>query len=244
MPENRIRLSGIPQYDRYVRPKTRSREEFFKKIGCDPAKRLVVFAPFGPTLSDSDWEAIDLLHSLIPSRVPGAELFVRFQPNDFIDALELKKRPWLRYDLPGIRYGSERGGDWDMTEKDLRQLTDTLHHASVVVCYMSSIVVDAALMEKPVINIGFPLKVPGRASKNPLLYYRSEHYANALRSGGIRMVESVDELVHWLNAYIADPAIDREARVRLLREQCWKSDGKSGERLARIILDAIRSCPQ
>jgi len=241
MPRERISIAGVPQYDIYFTTKPTSRDVFLRSIGCDPEKHLVLFAPMGSAFSRYDWFAIDLLHNLIERQrqIPNAQLFVRFQPNDFVDREELTRRPWLRYDLPGLRFGSERGGDWDMTREDAERLRDTLAHASLVISYASSLGIDAALMGRPVININFEIgesaaRVP--SLRSPTFYYGTEHYRKALATGGIRLVGSIEELMEWTRRYLDNPELDRHGRERLVSEQCAFTDGKSGERIARAVL--------
>ncbi len=246
MPADQVVPTGIPQYDRYATEKPAPREEFFRRIGIDPAKRLVVYAPMGRTFSDSDWEMIDILQSGIAGgRIgPDGALLVRFQPNDFVDEAELKRRPGLHYDIPGIRFGTERSVDWDMGFTELAHLTDTLAHLSVLVCYASSIAIDAAIFDKPTVGIAFEVKRQLLA-KSPTQYYRTEHYRKAVATGGVRLAKSEPELITAINAYLADPSLDREARKRLVESQCGKVDGKAGERIARAILAAAgRDLPQ
>ncbi|MDP3727754.1 MAG: hypothetical protein Q8R35_03925, partial [bacterium] len=64
------------------------------------------------------------------------------------------------------------------------------------------------------------------------------HYAKAVATGAIRLARSQEELIAAINAYLADPALDREKRERLIRMQCWRVDGKAGERIAGRILKA------
>ncbi len=242
MPAERIVLTGIPQYDRYITEEPEPRETFFAKKGLNPAKKLVLVAPMGATFSDSDWELIDLLHQMIDEKkeVPDAEMLVRFQPNDFLDKEEIAKRPWLIYDLPGIRLGPERGGDWDMTYADLRDLNSSLKHAAVLVTYTSSISVDAAVVGTPVINIDFLLKPVKEWLKTPTFYYGTEHHSNAVATGGFRIVKSKAELLEWLLKYLAHPELDRERRELLSREQYGPlQDGKAGERIAQAILQTL-----
>lgn len=245
MPGERIAVCGIPQYDQYVFYRPSGRDAFFKKAGLDPAKRLILYAPMGAAFSRSDWDMIDFLHLLFSQNEIGekAQLLVRFQPNDYADEREIKKRPWLLYDLPGIRYGAERGGDWDLDFKDLKHLADTLAYLSVLVGYASSMSIDAAVFGKPIININFELG-RGPMAKSPTQFYKTEHYQKAMQSGGIRLVHTKGELLRWLNAYLADPVLDKEGRERLVREQCFWLDGKAGERIAKVILRAARGNSQ
>lgn len=238
IPRETIFVSGVPQYDAYFnREGLLSREAFFEKIGADPRKKLVVFGPIGRTLSNSDWEIIDRLNALLKARLPETELLVRFQPNDFAgDETEFKKRPWLRADVPGVRFGAGLGMDWDMTGAELLHLKNTLFHCSVVVSYASSISIDSAVFDKPVINVGFEVRTGDPAQKQPTRRYATVHYRKALATGGIRLVISENELAAWIKKYLEHPELHREGRARLVREQCVYTDGKTGKRIADFLL--------
>ncbi|MDO8500057.1 MAG: hypothetical protein Q7S66_05410 [bacterium] len=241
MPASRIAVCGIPQYDQYVTDKPTPRGEFFKKIGIDPKKSLILYSPRGIVFSASDWAVIDFLHdSIVRGEIGEADMLVRFPPNDFLDESELSKRPWLKYDLPGRRFGIKRSVDWDMDFEELKHLTNSLAHASLIVGYTSSIAIDAAVFDKPIIGINFEIcdNLPLVAS--PTAYYRTEHFSKALRAGGIRQVGSKQEFLEAIKAYLCDPLLDRAGRRRLAEEQCWRLDGKSGERIAEAILEKLR----
>lgn len=240
-PEN-VFVSGLPQYDQYFQPRVSSREEFYRRLKIDPSKRILVYAPIGKYFSNSDWDILDLLHEwfekkLIPEDV---EMLVRFQPNDFLDEEEIKKRPWLKYDYPGVRFSKKRGVDWDMSFADLQHLTDTLYYSSLFVCYATSLSVDAAVFDKPVINIDFEVKEKQKLSQTATHFYKTAHYAKAARTGGIRFVKSKEELLEWINKYLTSPALDRDGRRQLVAEQCWKIDGQTGERVVKIILNSLK----
>lgn len=243
MPEANIAVCGIPQYDTYVTDTPTLRQDFFKKIGIDPARHLILFSPAGIRFSASDWTMIDFLHEVV-SGLEGetaAELFVRFPPNDFIDARQLDQRTWLKYILPGVRFGTKWSTDWDMNFDELKLLTDTLVHTSVFVCYSTSIAIDAAIFDKPIIGIGFEIEKNLPLVQSPTQYYKTDHFIKALRPGAMRMVRNKEELVEAIKAYLSDPSLDREGRKQLVKEQCWRLDGKSGERIASEILKKLRN---
>jgi len=237
MDEKDIFVSGIPQYDWHVNYKPISREKFCEKNKLDSAKKIIVYAPMGKAFSDSDWDIIDLLnYSITRDSITNAQLLVRFQPNDFTDEAELKKRPWLIYDLPGVRFSRERGVNWDMSFDDIRGLTDTLANVDLFICYASSISVEAAIFDVPVINIDFEIRKKEILSKTPTFFYQTAHYQNALKTGAIRLPESKEKLIEWINKYLENPGIDRNSRKCLVAEQCWKLDGKAGQRMADYII--------
>lgn len=239
VPEADIFVGGIPQYDPYfgVLPSV-PREEFFRFLGCDPRTRLMLYAPVGAAFSDSDWDLIDAVHALRDQGAFGERisLLVRFPPNEDLNREEIAKRPWLAYDYPGVRFSAERGSDWDMTPADTRHLINTLYYMDVLVCFASSLSVDAAVFDKPVINVNFEVGKSRHLLKSPTQYYGTTHYQKALRTGGIRLADSPEELAALVRRYLADPALDREGRAKLAAEQCGFMDGKSGERIGKFVL--------
>jgi len=247
VPEGKIYVAGVPQYDSYFSKNFWTREEFFKKInppaGGDPSKKLIVYAPMGTTYSNSDWDIIDLLHKFSVEENFGknTEILVRFPPNDFIDKNEIAKRPWLLYDQPGMLFSSKRGIDWDLNFQDLEYLKNTLYHMDLIICYASSISVDAAILDKPVINIDFEIRPAEVMAKSPTQFYKMEHYRKALLSGGIRLVSSPEKLIEWVLSYISNPRSDQEGRQKLVCEQCQFTDGRSGERIGKFILKNLNN---
>lgn len=238
---DQIFVSGIPQYDKYFTGTRTNREAFFRKKGIDPGHRLIVFSPQGGTFSESDWDIIDLMQRLLAEGRFGqnVSILVRFPPNDYFDPEEIARRPNMIYDYPGTRFSKIKGTDWDMTPEELQNLVDTLYHMSLIVTYASSISVDAAVFDKPVININFELRKSASPFKIPTRYYAKTHYRKALDTGGIRLVDNEEELVKWANIYLNDPSVDSENRKRLVKEQCAYLDGKSGERIGKFILDYL-----
>ncbi len=238
-----IFVSGLPQYDYFYSYKPISKEDFCDKKKLSPKKEIIVYASMGRAFSSLDWDMIDFMHELTQSNslVKDCELLVRFQPNDFVDEEELKKRPHLIYDIPGIRFGTKRGVDWDMNENDLNNLADTLKNMSVLICYASSISIDASVFDKPVININFDINPPSSLLKSPTQYYKTLHYKKALKTDAIDLVSSKEELTKKINDYLKDSTIKKTERSILVKEQCSFTDGASGKRIARFMLDLINN---
>lgn len=240
MPEEDIFVGGVPQYDQYLTFKPMPRDKFFRSIGINPLKKLIVYSPVGGMFDDSDWAMIDILCRLKNEEQFGGdtELFLRFPPNDFVDEAELSKRPYLKYAYPGVRFSKKRGVDWDMTFQELEQLSNTMYYMSLLIGYASSIGVDAAVFNKPVICINFEVR-KNKLFKSPSAYNRMAHYEKALATGGIRLVNNEEELVEWAQKYLKNPDLDNKGRRRLFESQCQFLDGKSGERIGKFILNNL-----
>ena len=154
---------------------------------------------------------------------------------------ELKKMSDVVYDFPGIRFSSQKTTDWDMTESDLEHLADSLYYMSLIVCYGSSISIDAVMLNKPIINIYFKVGDDIGVGQDPIACYDKRHYAQALESGGMRLVNNEEELAEWVAKYLENPDIHRANRKQLAKDQCEFMDGKSGERVGKFALRYLYS---
>ncbi len=237
-----IEVVGIPHYDIYINSRPSPRDEFYKHLGVAPDKRILLYCPIGLVYSEQDSEFINLLcefrnKKLIPS---DTQILVRFPPNDEIRVDKLIYRDQLIFYRPGKRFSKKRGVDWDWNDKESQHLFDTLYYSSLVVCSTSSMSIDAAVFNKPIINIIFGDCYDYKEG-NINIFFAAEHYANIIKTGGIRVVTNKEDLLKWLNLYLANPEIDSEGRRAIIEEQCWKLDGRSGERAANFILRHLYS---
>ena len=243
VPKKNIFVGGVPQYDDYFLGKRKSREEFFREIGVDPRKKLILYAPIGLAFSNTDWEMIDLLCALKAEGKLGAdtEIIVRFHPYDRPSPEEIAKRPGLIYEHPGKVFSGKQGEawDWDMSFDELWHLGDTLRHADLLICYASSLAIDAAIFDKPIININFEVVKNLPMIKSATQFYKMTHYKKAIETGAIRLVENPQKLLEWAGRYISDPSLDRKEREKLVKTECQFMDGKSGERIGKFILENL-----
>lgn len=242
MPQEKTAVVGLPQYDMYASSEgLLSREIFFQRIGFDPAKKLIVVAPAGSSYGSTDRDIVDMLASFGDkgSLKQPFSLIVRFQPNDFAGRQGLPERPWIRYESPGTRFAAKRGMDWDMNAEESLHLKNILAHADIFITYGSSIGIDAAIYDKPVIVVGFEISDGKPYLERPSLRYGTEHIIKALAPGGMRLIKSADELAAAVNEYFEAPERDREGRQKLVAEQCGEIDGRAGERIATAILAGI-----
>ena len=233
MPARRIFVSGAVQLDRH---------SSYVPTARPFAEPYIVYGPLGRTFdktAESDKEMVEILNNLIEERrcgFTGKEIVVvRFPPNDFIKKKELKQFPHIVYDIPGTRFGNTRGQDWDMSEAELDELNNLLHHALLVICYYSSLSIDAAALRKPVININF--YPTDERKRHP--YYDTTHYSKVKALGGIVLVQSREELCRAIGAYLANPSLHARERRAIAQQQGFRSDGTAGERVAEKLLEYL-----
>lgn len=234
----KIIISGMPQFDLYFTDSPTPKDEFFSKMGLDPQKRVLLFALTGPRTAGINQDIIDIIAKAISDgRLPSdVQLFVRMHPN--ADPESFNKNPHIVFHRPvGIYFSKGRLTDMEFTREWQQELLNTLFYSNVTINPQSTMSVDAAAFDKPVINVafdGYEQKPYVRSVKR--LYVDYSHYLPIIKAGGVRLVYNERELIEWINKYLSDPSMDREGRCRVLEEQCGQNDGKNGERTVRQIL--------
>lgn len=233
-PRGSITMVGVPHYDRYLNAGERMpREIFFRKLGADPAKRMILFTPPSDRYIQGDPVAPVVLEEL---GTLDASILVR---TSLVGRVDMGNHPIPKnvvFDDPGM---SPDFTDVHLNPDADRHLADSLYHATVVITWASTMIIDAALFNKPIILIGFDAK-PRPYGKSIQQYYDYEHQRHIIETGGVRLVKSPGELVEWVKKYLQDPALDAMGRERIVEEHCGPLDGKAGERLGKYLLEELK----
>jgi hypothetical protein len=235
-PADRIAVVGLPQFDAFVKDTRVPREAFFAKIGVDPGKRLVLFAPAGTILSDTDWQLCDILaRALEEGKITQpVHFFVRNHPGHPADLSRFKKNPHFTIQDPGHVFGSNLK-DTELAPDDQTFLADLLFHSDVVMYVATSLGLDSAVYDKPQIMVSFDGYEKKEYTKSVARYHDEDHMRKLIATGGTRVVRDQDAWIGAINSYLDDAALDREGRKRIVEEQLYRIDGGSGERVAREI---------
>ena len=160
-----VRVAGAPQWDLYFRDGAiTSREAFVQRIGADPSRKLV-------TVSTTPRELYPhhdhVLRVLIRAMEEGTwrepvQLLVRLHPRDDLDAYaEFEGTPHVMIEKP-FR-DTVRAADGlaiDITAENQRHLADTMRHSDVVVNVASTLAIEAAIFDTPVVNVSFDGETP------------------------------------------------------------------------------------
>lgn len=230
---DKIDVVGIPHYDRYGKEERTSREDLFKKLGLDPAKKTIFFAPPAKLFIKNDPVNSVIIKAL--EGIEGLQQIIRLYIVGKVDIGDTKPVPGkIAIDSPDIWGGAM---STKLSAKD-SHLADLLYHSDIVIAFASSLAIDAVLFGKPVIFIGFDVN-PIPAWKSATRFYGFEHQRQLINTGGIKLAKSLDELVNYVKNYLENPNLDKEKRDKILRDRCWKIDGKSSERLTNVIIGAL-----
>lgn len=239
-----VRVAGVPQWDRYFHDDARaSREEFFRRIGADPARKLVTLTTTPQELYSHHDHVLDVMRrALTDGRWPAAQVLVRLHPRDDM-------AQYARFDgaddviLEKPFRATVRAGDGlavDVTTASQQHLADTLRHSDVIVNVASTIAIEAAIFDTPVVNIAFDGEAESEFARSARRYYQFTHYVNITRHGAVKVAWTPADLVRAVGEYLDNPGLDAEARATVVAEQCQFTDGHSADRVAQAVVDELR----
>ena len=236
-----ILLSGVPQFDLYLdKEHFLSKEIFFQELNLDADKKLITYTTGPHNMLPDEHEVVDLLYASIQAdkTTYPSQLLVRLHPKDDMKYYKkFENMPGLVLQLPGqIARTNDR---WNPTQRDMYGLAELMFYSDVVVNTSSTITIDAACLDTPVVNIAFDGYREKPYMDSCKRYYDYDHYKNILATKGVRKASSIDEAIDCINSYLMSPDLDREGRKKIVEDQCWKFDGRSGQRIAEHILSFL-----
>jgi hypothetical protein len=234
-----IFISGIPHYDSYLKTPRISREDFFRKMGLDPSKKLILFAPAGALLYEHDGGILKSLQELndFGKLCSPVQFLVRFHPGSKSNLSGFVKSDNFSFDEPGLDLIGVKK-QRELTDDDNARLHAALCYSDIVMTVVSTIAIDGAVFNKPTIIVSFN---PEGASDDIKKFMRDFHFKKFVSLGCCKVANSESELATQINEYLTNPALDSEKRKRITEKYCYKLDGQSSERLAEFVLDSINN---
>ncbi len=228
-----IFVSGIPQFDYYLKEyKPVDRVDYFKGIGLDPNNKTILFAPHGERFHHTDWEILQFFKE---SLLQDIQVIVRFPPNDVVNLNTFvpDSRFFIRQTGKGFL---DRGPkDNEVEFSDTKSLADDLYFSDVVINYGSTISIDAAVFNKPVILVAFDGKEKLPYIKSVRRFFDYDHVKALVNYGFVEVVDSKKELLSGIIFYLENRKINENGRKKLIEDQVYKIDGLSCNRVAEYI---------
>lgn len=239
IPEEQIRVAGIPQFDLYAEPFPNSRrKEFLLEHGLDPEKQTILFTTTPAALSPDEPEIVRRLLSFLDcDNGRKVQMIVRVHQQDIIQRFASINHPSVIFHVPGAPIAN-LGDNRVMDGADLRLLRDSIGCCDVVINAASTITIDAAALGKPVVNIDFDLQERSYY-RSVRKYYNTVHFKRVVETGASRLAGSFDELETLVRRYLANPELEQQERANLVETLCHKVDGKSAERIAGYLLETL-----
>lgn len=246
-PETRdkpVYVVGAPQFDVFFDERFyQSREVFCAAQGLDPRLPIIVHSLGSPNFLREHHGALYLAEKIENGHLGDVQLVVRPHPDkDKGELKELFSRFSRRVVLQQPAEISERFSVRLQDKENVIEWVNTFRHADVVVNLSSTVTVDAAIFDRPVVNLDFDPE-PGQPHQALVkdVNHLWTHFKPIAESGGVWLVNDFEEMVEAVRAYLARPDLHREERRWIVERVCGYADGRCGERMAAAILDFARN---
>jgi hypothetical protein len=240
IPAERVKVVGSPQFDFHRRPELlEPREQYCARMGLDPGRPIVLLGTGTAVRLPNEPETVLDVVRALRQRLCHLQVLVRLHPKDDGQRWEGRHQELERLgtmlQLTTPPTPMDAGGFVPPADF-YREQVNALWHAAAVINISSTLTVDAALLDRPVICLAYdaqpdPKFPEGRAR----LYAYSSHYAPLVATGGVTMAASAAECVRAVEAYLGDPGLHRERRRKIVQIVAGPADGRAGERLAAEV---------
>lgn len=239
---SQVTITGTPQFDFHRRPSFLwSRQQTLERLGLASEARYFLYTAGHNTLTPAEPELVAGLarRMLEDDLLRNFWLVVRTHPLD----------DWARWN--GISSSTDRvmlSQAWDTTPdtnswalptlEDQTRFVSSLAHAEACLNIASTTTLDAAILDRPAIGIRFDGE---NDAPQEIIYaaYDSDHYRPLVQTGGLRLAHNWPELMLLMQQAITTPEQDREARARMVAQECGLVDGRAVERVADALLDCL-----
>lgn len=234
-----IELAGYPHFDFFTRKEFAvSREYVTKRLGIPADSRYILYISGTAYCPDET----DIVEGILKwAEKEGAEhnarVVIRPYPGARARDVYSEKEKFGKFEThPRVVF--YKNEIWEELEKSVFFL-NIMRHADAIVAVYSTAMLEAAVLDRPIVGIGFDGYARRPVKKSIRRFQMREHFKDILRSGCIRIAGNFDELFLLLDGYFKNPQRDADKRAFLRKKFCGELDGRTSERIAQKIVYAI-----
>lgn len=233
--ESQVIPVGIARFQEYEAGPHLSSCEFLAELGLDPELKTILFANTATkSFPDQPTVAVHLAEAIASGELPNAQLLVRCHPHDRVTDYDgLRGRPGVRVWPDVERAADVFGVETVPPADDLRMLCDTMFAADVCVNSASTIVLDAAACDCPIVSIAYDGNRELDYANSVKSFYDYTHQRPFLASGATTLVESRAEMIRAIQAALDNPDAQKSERQDLLQ---IATQGQPATQLAEALL--------
>lgn len=234
---DQITVTGFPKFDVYhdIAAHAATRAEFFRHFHIPENAKLILFIS-GSAYSLDEGDILGTISSWIKEGrfAQNARLMVRPYVTLRDRTQEEAKYKTLMTD-PTISFNWLKGDE----PENRRLYLGMFHHADVIISMFSTTAIEAALLDKPTIAIGFDGYAKRPLHQSIRRMERMHHFKNVLDTGDVPVVRNFDDLFASIDGYLNVPEKDADKRKDIVEKLCHGGDGLASARIADYILSHV-----
>ena len=237
--EQSIVITGYPHFDFISRTDYHvSREELLKSLNFPLDAKLILYVS-GSAYCPDEPEIIDAILQWADEGKFGSDVRVIIRPylGGRKKDKEIDEQKFNRFEgHPRVRfYQLEFWGD---LEKSV-EFINIMHHSDVVISVYSTMVLEAAVLDRPLMAIAFDGHHTRPYRHSIRRFEEFDHFQDVLKTGALKTARNFEELFKFLYDYFQNPTLDAERRKNLRDTVCYKLDGKASERVLKALIESF-----
>ncbi|MDZ4838519.1 MAG: hypothetical protein SGJ04_00790 [Bacteroidota bacterium] len=229
-----VSITGTPQFDFHFKTENLwSREEYCDRMGLSPSRPIILYTTGMLNLMPGEEVLVKNLAKII-SQIPSKpQLIVRIYPKDTSGRFDKVKTELLDVKFPEIPW--EKAHLTPLPE-DLVLWSNMLAHCEVGINVASTVTLELAMFDKPIINVGYNPTGINIAPKDYSIYYSWDHYKPIVDTGALDIAWKESEIQRQIETYLSNPDRKKTERKGLLNTFFGDYlDGKSYVRIADTL---------
>jgi hypothetical protein len=243
-----VSVTGTPQFETYVYDNYGwTREQLNRYLGLDDSddRRIICFSCGDLSTSPNDAVYIDLIAAALSTNswTNNTLFLVRTSPAE--DATRFKelmdKYPAIVWNVPDWPQSNPSHPEpWSQrvpTIDDIHCLKSILKYASVSVNMCSTMSLDFALWDKPIINPVFGAIDNDKGLFPDRKYLNYDHYVKVIQTGAVTVCANADELIVALRSALEYPMKQQNERKQVLELEIRQPLEGTSERFVKQLFD-------
>ncbi len=236
-----ITITGTPQFDFHLLEKfSWSQAKTTEMLNLDGEKPYFVYCANHFNITPNEPELVEQIISYMSDNdeLNQHPWVIRLHPMDKYHRWDTLKKshdsvvfsyPWRHDD--DVPYWAVPSND------DIALLGNTLKYAEATISVASTIALDSAVVDTPVICIGFHTAKDSSEDRFYHDVHFSHHYEPIMSSGATPLATNMGSLANLLLELVSEPELLRKKRGELVKNICGVVDGKAVDRVTRTILN-------
>lgn len=242
-PESRncpVYVVGAAQFDVFFQQDLyQTRENFCAAQGLDPGRPIILYALGSPNFLKEHHGAYYMAEKVVSNELGDVQLLVRPHPQ-FDNGIEANTLRGFGKNVVVQKTGNAGIplADRFQNESQIREWINTFRHADVVVNLSSTVAVDAAIFDRPIVNLDYDPE-PGQPNQELIkdINHLWTHFQPIAESGGVWLTKTPAETIEAVRTYLKNPELHRDKRRWIAEYVCGFLDGECGRRMAEAIVD-------
>ncbi len=234
----RVMITGAAQFDFYYDPSfLQNKKEWEQQVGLEGNDRKIILYAGGPQqlLPQEPMFLKDLDEAITKGVIPGKPIILfRCHPMDNIERWKKAIGPSENIIYETSWSGTDKLQNANLTRADIVKLCSNLAYTDIHVNVCSTMTVDGSAFNKPQVGPAYDNDNPG-IGKLLRTMYQQDHFVPIVKTGGLKMAGSKQELVRLVNDALVNPGKYVVKCNDILKEIITYTDGQCTDRVAGIM---------